>query len=118
MFGVQGDYESYLIELKRARRRSVVYLVIALAVTLTLGSMSLVLMLRNPGIGSMPTLQFVNFETILNLAHFSLNIAVASMMRYWYLRQDKLTTLLTQAMVIEQKHDMAIRVLLKQRRSR
>lgn len=118
MFGLQGDFDSYLDELRKARRRSVVFLALAIAITLFFGVASLWFLMSNQVGEPSGWFDFANIETTLNLAHFFFNVAVATLMRYWYLRQDKLTTLLTQAMVIEQKHTTAIRLLLKKRRSR
>ena len=122
MFGLQGDFESYLTELKKARRRTVVFLALAVIVTLFFSITSIALLLGGtlaaPFAAPSQIMQYANVETSVNLAHFFFNIAVASLIRYWYLRQDKLTTLLTQAMVIEREHETAIRILLKQRRSR
>ena len=57
--------------------------------------------------------KFVEEETNpLNLAIVFANLAVAAAVRVWYTRQDKMTTLLTHALVLEGESDTAIRVLL------
>jgi hypothetical protein len=59
--------------------------------------------------------QLNSADTALNLANFSLNFVVASIARYWFLRQDKLTTLLAEALVIENENETAIKLLLNQK---
>lgn len=51
----------------------------------------------------------------LNLANVCANLAVAAAIRIWYTRQDKMTTLLTHAMVLEGENETAIRVLLSKK---
>ncbi len=51
----------------------------------------------------------------LNLANVCANLAVAAAIRIWYTRQDKMTTLLTHAMVLEGENETAIRVLLNKK---
>ncbi len=54
----------------------------------------------------------------LSLANISANLAVAAAVRIWYTRQDKMTTLLTHAMVLEGENETAIRVLLNKKMRR
>ena len=58
-------------------------------------------------------LQSLKEETSpLNLAVVCANLAVAAAARVWYTRQDKMTTLLTHALVLEGESETAIRLLL------
>lgn len=128
---LHSDFESYLAQLKRARQRTLIYL--GLALTMTVSFSVLCVLLANrievPSLGSafseMPDIgflsQFVNFSpysawnNALGTALFGIQVAITSLMRYWYLRQDKLITLLTQALVIEQETEVALRLMLSRR---
>lgn len=128
---LHSDFESYLAQLKRARHRTLVYVSLALSMAVSFSILCVLLANRIevPSFGSalneMPDIgllsQFVNFSpysawnNALGTALFGIQIAITSMMRYWYLRQDKLITLLTQALVIEQETEVALRLMLSRR---
>jgi hypothetical protein len=131
MFELQTDFEEYLAQLKRARQRTLIYLFIALGMTVTFSVMCVLLanQLHVPGFGQLeidlPDIgflsQFINpspyssWNNALGTALFGIQIAITSVIRYWYLRQDKLITLLTQALVIEQETEYALRLMLNNR---
>jgi hypothetical protein len=48
----------------------------------------------------------------LHLSAVCANISVAAALRIWYTRHEKMTALLTHALVLESEHETAIRVLL------
>jgi hypothetical protein len=48
----------------------------------------------------------------LHLAAVCANVSVAAALRIWYTRHEKMTALLTHALVLESQHETAIRVLL------
>lgn len=121
-----ADFQAYIDHNTRRRSRAVIYLWTAVFLTMTFGGVSIALLLSTylgyglklPGI-EIPALaglgQLNSAEAALNLAHFSLNLVVASIARYWYLRQDKLTALLTEALVLEEENETAIKLLLNKK---
>lgn len=131
MLDIHSDFETYLSKLMHARRRTLIYLVFALVMALAF-SLLCVLLANNfripelqplmdiiPDVGFLS--QFVNpqpyssWNNALGTALFGIQIAITSLLRYWYLRQDKLLTLLTQALVIEQQTEFALRLMLTRR---
>ena len=54
----------------------------------------------------------------LHLSAVCANLAVAAALRIWYTRHEKMTALLTHALVLESEHEMAIRVLLQKEMER
>lgn len=112
------DFDDYLAQIRRARTRTLVYFGLALLLTIALSIICLTVM------GGVRVYPLTNFAWLadpgnaLDLVLLPFNIVLASVARYWYLRQDKLMTLLTQAMVIERENEMAIRLLLNKRNNK
>ena len=120
------DFQAYVEQNTRRRKRAIIYLWTAAFLTI-LSSIFAILLLLAPYWGYAAQLpkvtipgprklvQLNSADTALNLANFSLNFVVASIARYWFLRQDKLTTLLAEALVIENENETAIKLLLNQK---
>lgn len=117
------DFQAYVVQNQKGRRRAILYLWIAVFFTLTssiacigallpeiLGPTYNIPDLRISALGDWG--RITDPENALNLASFSFNFVVASIARYWFLRQDKLTALLTEALVLEDEKETAIKVLL------
>jgi cytochrome bd-type quinol oxidase subunit 2 len=119
MTDLSRDFDTYKSDLTRESRRAIWFLVAATLIALVLGVLAVAMYITN--------LQLPDFadralrgswENMLNIAHLSLNLAVAAALRIWYIRQDKMTTLLTHALVLEQENETAIRVLLNKKTHR
>ena len=121
-----ADFQAYIDQNTRRRNRAVIYFWGAVFLTVVFGGISVTLLSSKylgygvklpefefPGLAELGQLN--SAEAALNLAHFSLNLIVASMARSWYLRQDKLTALLTEALVLEEENETAIKLLLNQK---
>lgn len=112
MLELHDDFSEYLAQIRRARKRTLAYFLLALTLTITLSLLFLGLANRSQSDDSTIMIWLSDPGNALDFILVPFNIVVASVARYWYLRQDKLMTLLTQAMVIEQENEMAIRLLL------
>jgi len=119
MSELSQDFDVYKSDLKRESRRAIRFLVAATVIAFILGLLAVAMYTTN--------LQLPDFadralrgrwENVLNAAHLALNLAVAAALRIWYIRQDKMTTLLTHALVLEQENETAIRVLLNKKTHR
>lgn len=129
MSGLSEDFDAYVQELTKRNRFALIILIIAASVAVALLCVSLGLFAFQDNIllaaidaeeqSAMARLAklVLNSEAMnaLNLANVCANLAVAAAIRIWYTRQDKMTTLLTHAMVLEGENETAIRVLLNKK---
>ncbi len=129
MSGLSEDFDAYVQELTKRNRFALIILIIAASVAVALLCVSLGLFAFQDNIllaaidaeeqSVMARLAklVLNSEAMnaLNLANVCANLAVAAAIRIWYTRQDKMTTLLTHAMVLEGENETAIRVLLNKK---
>lgn len=109
------DFETYVLDLT-ARNRRMLWLMIAatLAAILAFAIFVWALVMRDLP-WPLNSLLRSDPGNALNMASLAANFAVATALRIWYLRQDKMTTLLTHAMVLDGASDTAIRVLLNRK---
>ena len=120
------DFQAYVDQNTRRRKRAIIYLWTAAFLTILSSIFAIAVLstsywghtaklpeIEIPGLEKLG--QIDSAETALNFANFSLNFVVASIARYWFLRQDKLTTLLTEALVLENENETAIKLLLNQK---
>lgn len=109
------DFESYVLDLTKRNRR---LLVMLMATTAAAAIALLIFLLAQLNV-DMPYFIDVALRGdsyhALNAANLAVNVAVGIAMRVWYLRDDKMTTLLTHAMVLDNEKEAAIRVLLSKK---
>lgn len=109
------DFETYVLELTKRNRRLLILLVAATAAA-AVSLLIFVLAKLNIHLPHMLDAALRgNANNALNAANLAANLAVGIAMRVWYLRDDKMTTLLTHAMVLDDEKEAAIRVLLNKK---
>lgn len=129
MSELSEDFDAYVHELTKRNRFALGVLITAAGIALVLLCVSLGLFAfqdnivmaaidaEEQSITARLAKLVLNSEAMnaLNLANVCANLAVAAAIRIWYTRQDKMTTLLTHAMVLEGENETAIRVLLNKK---
>ena len=127
MSTLSQDFDAYVAHLSRRNNVAIAVLIggmiaAAILAVIYLGS----LFYHLPGVGSVadllpndlrdtPILNRIFQADNLDALHLSAvcaNISVAAALRIWYTRHEKMTALLTHALVLESEHETAIRVLL------
>lgn len=120
------DFQTYSEQNMRRRKRAIIYLAIALLL-MTLSSVFCIFILSSSFFGSSAIIPDISIPALgewgelsdagnaLGMTHFCFNLVVAGIARYWYLRQDKLTSLLTEALVLEDENEIAFKLLLNKR---
>lgn len=109
------DFEAYVLELTKRNKRLLIMLMLATA------SAALALMVFIFATIGTDLPDFVrialrdNPNHALSAANLAANLAVGMALRIWFTRQDKMTTLLTHAMVLDNEKEAAIRVLLNKK---
>ncbi len=128
MTSLNDDFDAYADML---RRRNGVTLAVLLSATLLTAILLIVHGLEVSGVIALPTLPFgelipgqatwtniftpfFNLDDLnaLHLSALAAQIATWSALRLWFTRQERMTTLLTHALVLENEKDAAIKVLL------
>jgi hypothetical protein len=127
MTTLSEDFDAYVAHLSRRNSVAMGVLVggmIAAAILATIYAASIFYHL--PGVGSVADFlpkdirdtpffsrifQADNLDA-LHLSAVCANVSVAAALRIWYTRHEKMTALLTHALVLESEHETAIRVLL------
>lgn len=112
------DFETYVLDLTARNRRMLWLLMAATIGAIVAFSIFVWAMLMRDLPWPMSALLRSDPGNALNMASLAANFAVATALRIWYLRQDKMTTLLTHAMVLDGASDTAIRVLLNRKTKR
>ncbi len=129
MSELSEDFDAYVKELTKRNRFALGVLITGatIAMLLLCVSLGLFALQANPVLAVIESdvqstmarfaKMVLNSEAMnaLNLANVCANLAVAAAIRIWYTRQDKMTTLLTHAMVLEGENETAIRVLLNKK---
>jgi len=110
-----NDFEAYVLDLTKRNNRTLMFL---MGATVLAAVSFLVFLLATIGIDlpqSLNTLMRGDANHALSAANVMANVAVGAALRVWYNRQDKMTTLLTHAMVLDGEKETAIRVLLNKK---
>jgi hypothetical protein len=127
MTTLSQDFDAYVAHLSRRNSVAMAVLVGGMIAAAVLAALYLAsLFYHLPGGGSVADLlprdvretpifsrifQADNLDA-LHLSAVCANISVAAALRIWYTRHEKMTALLTHALVLESEHETAIRVLL------
>ena len=127
MSTLSQDFDAYIAHLSRRNNAAMAVLIGGMIVAAVLAATYLVSTFYHlPGMGSVADLlpkdvrdtpiftrifQADNLDA-LHLSAVCANISVAAALRIWYTRHEKMTALLTHALVLESEHETAIRVLL------
>lgn len=127
MTSLSQDFDAYVAHLSRRNALAIGVLLAGIVGAALLAAIYCAsIVYRVPGLGSLANLvpeqvretPFLStiFQTdnldALHLSAVSANVAVAAALRIWYTRHEKLTALLTHALVLESEHETAIKVLL------
>ncbi len=109
------DFDQYVSQLTQENRNAITFLVGATALAAVfLGVFLWMISLENRPF-------YLNWAfrgdagNALGVANICANLAVGAALKIWYTRQDKMTTLLTHAMVLSGEEETAIRVLLNKK---
>jgi hypothetical protein len=128
MTSLSTDFDTYAAVLLRRNRLAMTVLMTAFVLTLALALLYVLEVLGMPllphiplgemiartGFWSSVVAPFVNLDDInaLHLSALTAQVAAAASLRLWFTRQERMTTLLTHALVLEGENEAAIKVLL------
>lgn len=115
MTALSQDFEVYVLELTKRNRRMLLLLIGATLLAIAAFLIFIWALLSQDLPGPLEFLLRQDAGNALSAANLSANLAVGAALRIWYIRQDKMTTLLTHAMVLDGASDTAIRVLLNKK---